>query len=130
MRGDKFSICVKQGVETYAVKALKPLALSLCQPTYRELTKLVADAVIQPVVEPTAWCSLVVIGPHKGSDRIRLCVDYTMLNRSIDRSYYFSLSPAVSVADILRDCVQFFTKADCLLGYTVFIFCAFSVHGV
>ena len=44
-------------------------------------------------------------------------IDYTMLNRSIDTSYYFSPSPAVSVADIPRERARFFTKADCLLGY-------------
>ena len=117
MKGDEFSIRVKQGAEPYAVKAPRPLALSLRQPTYRELTKLVADGVIEPVVGPTEWCAPVVIVPRKGSDRIRLCVDYTMLNRSIDRSFYFSPSPAVSVADIPRDRARFFTKADCLLGY-------------
>ena len=76
-----------------------------------------AAGIIEPVVKPTPWVSPIVLVPRKGSDRVRLCVDYTKLNKSIDRSYYFSPAPAVSVADTPRDQAVWFTKLDCVLGY-------------
>ena len=46
------------------------------------------QGVITPVTEPTEWCAPIVVTPKKGTDKIRMCVDLSHLNRFVKRKRY------------------------------------------
>ena len=53
----------------------------------------------------------------KDTDRIRLCVDLSRLNRYVKRERYQSSAPAQAVADIAAEEPKVFTKLYSLKGY-------------
>ncbi|KAG5878730.1 hypothetical protein JTB14_000164 [Gonioctena quinquepunctata] len=57
-----------------------------------ELDRLIALNIIEPVDYPTQWVSpIVVVGKAASGGKsmgVRLCVDYTKLNNSVERSHY------------------------------------------
>ena len=57
------------------------------------------------------------MAPKKNSDDIRLCIDFSKLNKFVKREYYESLSPCNAVADISSENAQCFTMFDALKGY-------------
>ena len=117
MKGDDFVIHVREGAKPFAVKTPRPVPIAYWERLKTEIQCLVREGVIEPVTEPTDWVSPIVVVPRKGSERVRLCVDYTQLNRAIDRAFYYSPSPSVSVADIPSENARWFAKLDCLLGF-------------
>jgi len=65
----------------------------------------------------TEWCAPIVVTPKKNTDRIRMCVDLSRLNRYVRRERYQSPTPAEAVADIAASSAQFFTVLDAIKGY-------------
>ena len=53
----------------------------------------------------------------KGTDRIRMCVDLSKLNRFVLRERYQSPAPAEAVADITANEAKYFTVIDATKGY-------------
>ena len=53
----------------------------------------------------------------KESERIRMCVDLSRLNKYVCRERYPSVTPAEAVADIAQAKAKFFTTFDALKGY-------------
>ena len=51
------------------------------------LDKMLDRDVIEPVDEPTEWCSGLTIVP-KPNGKIRMCVDLTALNKGVERTAY------------------------------------------
>ena len=43
--------------------------------------------VVKEAVEPTEWVSPMVVVPKKGAS-VRICVDYSKLNKSVERERY------------------------------------------
>ena len=60
-----------------------------------ELDKMVADKIVTPVTEPTAWVSSVLVVPKKDGS-VRICLDPKDLNTAIKRSHY----PLPTVEDV------------------------------
>ena len=75
------------------------------------------QGIITPVTEPTEWCAPIVVTPKKGTDKIRMCVDLSHLNRFVKRKRYQSATPAQAVAGITAESAKIFTKLDALKGY-------------
>ena len=65
------------------------------------------------------WCAPIVVTPKKGTDKIRMCVDLSRLNRFVKRERYQSATPAEAVADIAEEKAKMFTKFVALKGYNV-----------
>ena len=63
------------------------------------------------------WCAPIVVAPKKNSDNIRLCVDYSKLNKFVKRELYSSCTPSDAMADISSQNSAFFTVFDALKGY-------------
>jgi len=53
----------------------------------QELSDMVAKEVISPVSEPTDWCAPMVVVP-KANRKVRICVDYTELNKVVRREVH------------------------------------------
>ena len=82
-----------------------------------QLDKLHAQGVIVPVTKPTPWCSPIVVVPKKNTDEVRLCVDFTHLNKFVQRERYQSATPSESVANIASAEAKVCTTFDALKGY-------------
>ena len=77
-----------------------------------ELDLLQSQQIIAPVTEGTEWCAPIVVTPKKNSDKIRMCVDLSHLNRFVMQERYQSVTPAQAVADIAASDAKFFTIID------------------
>ena len=52
------------------------------------LDKQVRDDIIEPVTEPTEWCSAMVPVIKSDKSSVRICVDFRKLNMSLKREIY------------------------------------------
>lgn len=82
-----------------------------------ELELLQGQGIIAPVTEPTEWCAPIIMALKKGSEKIRMCVDLSRLNKYVKHERYQSVTPAQAVADIAAENPCVFTKLDALKGY-------------
>ena len=57
------------------------------------------------------------MAPKKGSDKIRMCVDLSRLNKYVRRERYQLPTPAEAIADITADEAKYFTVIDAAKGY-------------
>ena len=63
-----------------------------------ELDRMVAENVIFAVDQPTEWCAPMVVVPKgTNSEKVRICVDYTGLNKVVRRQVH----PVANVDDSL-----------------------------
>ena len=77
-----------------------------------ELESLQQQHIVAPVIEPTDWYAPIAVTPKKNTDSIRMCVDLSHLNRSVQREQFQSCSPAEAVADMAASNAKFFTILD------------------
>ena len=70
--------------------------------------------VISPVQEPTEWCSGMVV-VSKTNGQVRICIDLTRLNESVQRELH--LIPAVEQKLAQIAGAKFFSKLDCNSGF-------------
>ena len=85
--------------------------------TGTELNLLESQHIITPVTEVTPWCAPIVVTPKKNSEKIRMCVDLSHLNKFVIHERYQSPTPAKAVADIAVSEAKIFTVLDALKGY-------------
>ena len=83
----------------------------------KEIDLLLTQGIITPVTEPTEWCAPIVVTPKKDSDRIRMCVDLSKLNKYVRPEQYPSTTPPEAVADIAQTKARYFMVFDTLKGY-------------
>ena len=110
--GEKFRINLIDNATPFYVSAPRTIPYA-----YRDKVKLEtlqSQGIIERVTEPTDWCAPIVVAPKKNSDNIRLCVDFSKLNKYVKRKLY---SSSDAVADISNQHCAFFTVFDALKGY-------------
>jgi hypothetical protein len=82
-----------------------------------EIYKMVDQGVISPVTSPTEWCSGIVCVP-KPNGSVRICVDLTQLNKSVQREIHPMSSVDDSLAKLGKS--KIFTKLDANSGFGSF----------
>jgi len=109
-----FKITMKDNVKSYRLCAPRTIAAGLKDKAKLELDKMLKLDVIEPVEEPTEWCSGLTIAP-KSNGKIRMCVDLTMLNKGVQRELY----PLPRVSDMLSQLSRgkVFSKLDANSGF-------------
>ena len=117
MEGEEFRIVLAEDAQPFCVRTPRTIPFAYRDKLKAELDLLLSQQIIAPVTEPTEWCPPIVAAPKKDSERIRLCVDLSRLNRYVKRERYQSATPAQAVADIAADRAKVFTKLDALKGY-------------
>ena len=117
MEGETFAIALMEGAKPFCVKTPRTVPFAYRDKLKKELDQLQQQGIITPVTEPTEWCSPIVVTPKKGTERIRLCVDLSKLNRYVRREKYISPTPAEAVADIAAEEAKFFTVLNAKKGY-------------
>lgn len=113
MDGERFHIILTEDAQPFCINAIPfPFRDKL----KAELDLLQEQGINTPITEPTEWCAPIVITLKKGTDKIRMCVDLSHLNRFMKRERYQSATPAQAVADIAAESAKIFTKLDALKG--------------
>ena len=100
MEGEEFHIELVDGAQPFCVHTPRMIPFAYRKKLQDELALLQSQGIIAPVTTPTEWCAPIVVTPKKDSDRIRLCVDLSRLNKYVRRERYQSPSPAQAVVDI------------------------------
>ena len=117
MDGEKFHITLTEDAKPFCVNTPRTIPFAFRDKLKVELELLQEQGIIAPITEPTEWCSPIVVTPKKGTDKIRMCVDLSHLNKFVKRERYQSPTPAQTVADIAAENAKVFTKLDALKGY-------------
>lgn len=82
----EMEINIKSDVQPYVQSVPRVVPIPLLQPLKEELERLQKLNIIEPVEYPTPWVSPIVIVRKNG--KIRLCVDYTKLNKAVLRTHF------------------------------------------
>lgn len=109
-----YTVVLKPDAKGHAVTAPRRVSVQLREKVRAELQRMVKMGVITPVDEPTEWCAPMVVVP-KPNGSVRICVDYTELNRHVHRERY--MLPAVDELLALLGNAKWFTKLDANHGY-------------
>ena len=117
MDGEQFHITLTENAVPFCVKTPRTVPFAYREKLKAELELLQQQGIIAPVTEATQWCAPIVVTPKKGTDRIRMCVDLSKLNRFVLRERYQSPTPAEAVADITASEAKYFTVMDATKGY-------------
>ena len=117
MEGEEFHISLTTDAKPFCVNTPRSVPFAYRDKLQAELDLLQTQSIITSVTEATEWCAPIVVTPKKNSDKIRMCVDLSHLNRFVVRERYQSLTPAQAVADIAASDAKYFTVIDALKGY-------------
>ena len=114
MREYSYQIQLKEGAQPHCQATARKVPYNLYDKVKAELERMLQLNVIKEVVQLTAWVSPMVVVPKKDGS-VRICVDYTKLNRSVKRER-FQLPLAEDIFAKLRG-AKFFTILDAASGF-------------
>ena len=80
----EYVIRVNEDAKPYAISTPRRVALPLLPKVKAELNRMEQAGIISRVDVPTKWCTGMVVVP-KTDGTIRICVDLTRLNSSVQR---------------------------------------------
>ena len=82
MPGEQFKIRFTADVKPFCVAATRRIPFAFRDQLKAEIDELLTESIIAPVTEPTKWCAPIVVAPKKRkSQNVRLCVDFSQLDR-------------------------------------------------
>ena len=117
MTGETFRIHLKDNAKPFCVSAPRMIPYAYRGKVQKELQSLQAQGIIEPVTEPTKWCALIVVIPKKNSEYSCIIVDFSKLNKYVQRELYSVRTPSDAIADISSKHSKYFTVFDALKGY-------------
>ena len=83
-------------------------------PLLAELQRMEKMGVIVKVEQPTDWCAPVLVVPKK-NNAIRVCIDFTKLNRAVKREYHPLPTTEETISELGK--AKYFSKLDANSGY-------------
>jgi len=83
MEGEQFRIQLQDNAILFCIKTPCTIPFAYRDKLKEELDLLQQQGIITPVTEATQWCAPIVVTPKKGSDRVRMCVDLSKLNKYV-----------------------------------------------
>ena len=114
LKGRQHAIQLKEGAEPFAIFTARPIPIPMKETVENELRKMEADGVIRKVMGPTEWTAPMVVVP-KADGRVRICTDFTKLNKAVKREVYPMSAVNHSLAQLSGGRV--FSKVDANSGY-------------
>ena len=79
-----YQIKLQNDAKPFALGTPRRVAIPLLKAGEKELKRMEELGVIKTVEEPTEWCAGMVVVP-KANGKVRICVDLTILNKSVER---------------------------------------------
>ena len=117
MKGDAFKVILKPDAQPYAQAKARKIPIPYMDQLKKQLDEMEHLGVISAHEEPSTWCHPIVIAPKKDSDELRICIDFTHLNKFIQREFHLSNSPFEAVTSIPAEELKYFCKFDARHGY-------------
>ena len=108
IKGARAGIKVKEGAKPVEIPA-RELPVALKYKVHTELNKMEKAGLIEKV-ESSQWASPIVVTIKPGRESIRICGDYTQVNKIIQNQTY--LTPSIEVAFAKMANKKIFTKLD------------------
>lgn len=81
---------------------------------FTELQRMERMGVVEKIEEPTDWCSPVLVVPKKNNS-IRVCIDFTQLNKAVKREYHPLPTTEETISELGK--AKYFSKLDANSGY-------------
>ena len=80
----------KECAVPYSINTARNIGIPILEPVKEALEKMLAQEIIERVSEPTEWTSPIVpvVKDSNGEVKVRICVDYRKLNKSLKRSKF------------------------------------------
>jgi predicted aspartyl protease len=113
---DPYSIKMNPGATGHKVSVARRVPFPLRAKLKKEIDRMLADGVVRQVTEPTQWCSPIVL-QKKNDGRLRVCVDYTQLNKEVQRELLTLPSVDETLAQLSSSEPKIFTKLDTKQGF-------------
>ena len=117
MKGDALKINLKPDAQPCVQAKARKIPVPYMDQLKKQLDEMEHLGVTSPNEEPSTWCHLIVIAPKKDSDELRICIDFTHLNKFIQREFHPSNSPFEAVTSIPPEELKYFCKFDARHGY-------------
>ena len=117
MSREPFKINLKPNATPYAQLKARKIPIPYLEQLKKKLQEMEQLGVISPHEEPSPWCHPIVIAPTKGTDELRICIDFTRLNKFIQREYHISNCPFEAVTNVPQEELTYFCKFDARHGY-------------
>ena len=111
---EPYRITLRAGAKPVALTTARHVPIPLLEKVREELQSMESSGIISRVQEPTEWCSDMVMVP-KSNGRIRICVDLSKVNESVEREYY--LMPAVDETLAKMCDAKIFSKLNANNGF-------------
>ncbi|XP_037558060.1 uncharacterized protein K02A2.6-like [Dermacentor silvarum] len=109
-----YKVTLKANATPYAVTTPRRVAVPLQPKVEQELQRMKDLGVIQQVYHATPWCAPMVIA-SKQNGEIRICIDYTELNRQLMRERVIMPTVEENLAKLAN--AKVFSKLDANSGY-------------
>ena len=110
-----YSISLSPDAKSYAIHVPRPIAFPLRVRAEKAINKMVDDGVITPVEEPTPWVAPMVVVPKPGKQDVRICTDFSELNKYVLREIHPMATVEGSLASLGKGKV--FSKIDANSGF-------------
>ena len=110
---EEYDVQLQPDARPFAIFISRNVPYPLVDKVKAELDQMLAQKVIFAVDQPTDWCAPMVVVP-KG-DKVRICVDYTELNKVVRRNVHPMSDVETSLAKLGAGTV--FTKLDANSGF-------------
>lgn len=111
----KLKIQLRKECKPYFQSVPRTVPIPLLKKLKLELDKLVKEGIIIPVDFPTDWCSPIVVIPKKDTEQIRICGDFTQLNKSVKRAHFPIPKISVTLSNLKNS--RNFSKLDVKTGF-------------
>jgi len=81
-------VTLKGDAKPFAVHVPRPIPFPRRKLADEALMKIIEDGLFVKVDEPTLWVAPMVVVPKPGQNKVRICTDYTELNKHILREFH------------------------------------------
>ncbi|XP_054287919.1 uncharacterized protein LOC129003646 [Macrosteles quadrilineatus] len=110
----EYKIELNENAQPHSVRAPRNISIPLRSKVETELNRMLDLGVIEKVESPTDWCAPIV-PVLKPNGSLRLCVDYTELNRNVKRPKIILPDVEETLGQIGRS--KIFSKLDAQSGF-------------
>lgn len=111
----EYAITLKDDPQPFAINVPRPIPFPLRERAKIAIEDMVRQGVIVAIDEPTPWVAPMVVVPKPGQEKVRICTDYTELNKHVMREVHPMATVESSLASIGNG--KIFSKIDANSGF-------------